>query len=402
MRLRVASSIALVALVALVAGCGGSRDLTVEVTPRASLADEPVHVVVRGVEPGQLATVSLRSTDVVGKVWRSSAVFRADADGTVDLDQAPTARGDYTGVWGMGLISSLKPTRDVGLYAWNDARPLSFDLAVRAEDETASATFTRRFSTRRLARTRLSIERDGLVGEYVAPVGAGRRPAVLVLGGSDGGLSVYALSLASTLAARGYPALALAYFAKEGLPAYLYRIRLEYFAKALRWLERRPEVEPTRIVTFGVSRGSEAALLLGVHFPRLVYGVVASVPSNVVNGPAWTIGGKDVPYTEQFGNPRPTDDPRAVIPVERIRGPVFAYCATSDVIWGSCPYARALVARLRRHRRPNTLVELDGASHYAGGMTPYAISSLSGYADDQRAVGKLWPRLLAFLKEARR
>jgi hypothetical protein len=259
---RVASSLALVALVALVAACGGSRDVSIEVTPHTSLADERIHVAVKGVEPEQLASVSLRSTDVVGREWRSSAVFRADADGTVDLDAAPAARGDYVGVWGMGLVSSLKPTEGVGIYAWDEARSITFELEVRASDEVASTTFTRRFSTRRLATTRLLLERDGLFGEYVAPVGAGRRPAVLVLGGSDGGLSVYTLAFARSLAARGYPALALAYFQEEGLPPYLYRIRLEYFAQALRWLGRRPEVDPARLFTLGVSRGSEAALLL--------------------------------------------------------------------------------------------------------------------------------------------
>jgi hypothetical protein len=44
----------------------------------------------------------------------------------------------------------------------------------------------------------------------------------------------------------------------------------------------------------------------------------------------------------------------------------------------------------------------NNASHYAGGMTPYALSSLPVSRDDQRAVEKLWPRVLAFLKEARR
>ena len=32
----------------------------------------------------------------------------------------------------------------------------------------------------------------------------------------------------------------------------------------------------------GSSHGSEAALLLGVHYPRLVHSVVALVPSSVV------------------------------------------------------------------------------------------------------------------------
>ena len=60
------------------------------------------------------------------------------------------------------------------------------------------------------------------------------------------------------------------------------------------------------------SRGSEAALLLGVYYPHLVHAVAAVVPSSVAlcsyplcDGPAWTLHGKPVPYTRQL---RTVDD----------------------------------------------------------------------------------------------
>jgi len=396
------SSTAAVVLVALLAGCGGSHELTVEVTPRVSLADEPVHVRIDGAEAGALVSVALRSTDAAGAVWRSSASFRADAGGRVELDRARPARGDYAEAWGMGLVGSLRPVDGLGLYAWAGARPLAFEVAARAPHrDAAAATFRRRLSPRPLARQRLSLVREGFLGEYVALSGGGRRPAVLVFGGSEGGLSDYTVARAATLAAHGYPALALAYFGEPGLPKHLYRIRLEYFERALRWLSRRPEVDPTRVLTFGTSRGSEAALLLGVSFPRLVYGAIAAVPSNAARWVGWTIDGKDIPSTK-LRDPRATDDPRALIPAERIRGPVFAYCAARDEVWPSCPYARALAQRLRRHRQPHTLRLLDGAYHYAGALSPYGISSARGAVPTERAVERLWPRLLAFLREARR
>src|SRR4051812_49782537 len=63
------------------------------------------------------------------------------------------------------------------------------------------------------------------------------RPAVLLIGGSSGEAPVEA---AKRLAKHGYPAYALWYFNAPGLPKTLDNVPLEYFAKALRRLARRP------------------------------------------------------------------------------------------------------------------------------------------------------------------
>jgi hypothetical protein len=52
---------------------------------------------------------------------------------------------------------------------------------------------------------------------------------VLIIGGSEGGLS--SPLLAAALAGHGYPVLTIAYFGAPGLPASLSRIPLEYFAR---------------------------------------------------------------------------------------------------------------------------------------------------------------------------
>ena len=62
----------------------------------------------------------------------------------------------------------------------------------------------------------------GFYGDFFVPppVPAGKRyPAVLIIGGSQGGLS--SVILAAALASHGYPALAIAYFDAPGLPASL-------------------------------------------------------------------------------------------------------------------------------------------------------------------------------------
>jgi dienelactone hydrolase len=91
------------------------------------------------------------------------------------------------------------------------------------------------------------------------------------------------------------------------------------------------------------------------------------------------------------------DEPRAVIPVERIHGPVFATCAENDLLWPSCAYANAIVARLEAHHRRYAFHESAAAGHIAGTLAPYALSSFPGSRVDEEARERLWPRLLAFL-----
>src|SRR5262249_41295890 len=186
----------------------------------------------------------------------------------------------------------------------------------------------------------------GFYGDLFLPAHPGDpRPGVLVFAGSDGGLTT--TEEAALLASHGYPALALAYFGEPGLPAALSEIPLDYFATALRWLREQPGVDPTKLVVQGASRGSEAALLLGVYFHQLVQAVVALVPSNVAlcsfpdcTRSAWLLHGVPLPYTRQFDDPNPSDDPSAAIPVERIQGPILLACGGADTVWVSCPYAR--------------------------------------------------------------
>lgn len=78
-------------------GCSSPPGASVSVT-LASLFDQPVHIVVSGLNPGQAVTVGLRSADATGAVWTAQAVFRPDQSGTVDLATAPAASGSYRGI----------------------------------------------------------------------------------------------------------------------------------------------------------------------------------------------------------------------------------------------------------------------------------------------------------------
>lgn len=402
----------------LLSGCTSSasqpeRTVSVAVRPDSSLADQAVQIEITGLSPGELVNVQLTSTDAHGVPWQALAAYRADPGGDVDLSTAAAISGSYHGISGMGLIWSmhaLKPD-PAGAYFWGD-RPLAFTLAVSAHGtQVASASFQRKFSAGAITETMESLTANGFVGEFWHPANTtASRPAVLVLGGSEGGLP--GALLPALLASNGYPALGVAYFAEPGLPQTLSRVPLEYFAKALRWLARQPSVDPARIAVLGVSRGSEAAQLLGAYYPTLVHAVIASVPSNAAicsypgcTGPAWTLHGQALPYTSEISNPSPTDNPAAVIPDQRIQGPVFLDCGEADQTWTSCPYAQAILSLLDVHhdKWAHVLYAYPGAGHPVGTLVPYepysaaVVAGDPDYATDQQALALLWPHLLTFL-----
>src|SRR5581483_1134536 len=392
--------------------CGSTRDLDHACTVAARRpARDPDHAPGTGLRDRRHALDGRRRVRMVfvGVVPRTGR-------GTLDLATAFARSGSYRGVWPMGLLVTMKPSRSdpAGAYIWTTSHRLRFELTVEQHGrQVAARTFGRGFAGGLTGR-RLSFAEDGLVGVFYAPLHAHGHPGVVIFGGSEGG---YHTLIGALLAAHGYPTLSLAYFARPGLPENLEHIPLEYFAKALRWFAARPQVDAARIAVGGVSYGSAAALLLAIHYPELVHAVIASVPTNVglcglagtppvCSGYAWTFGGRPVPYTTQFGNPAPTDNPNAIIPVERIRVPIFLDCAGRDEKWPSCPYAQAIVARLKAHgsRAPRVLYEYPDAEHFVGAFDPYEPgfgTTEYSYEATERAREALWPRLLAFLGRLR-
>lgn len=405
--------------IGMLGGCSGHYDGRVTVTPESSLFDQPVHIVVHDVPPDSRVNVTLRSTDSDRHSFTSGAVFRSTGSGTVDLATAPALDGSYLGVNPMGLIQTLQAaTGPPTLYFWAGPRPQGFYVTVADGGSTVAAgQFRRTGAATGVTVRQEAIAATGFYGQFWRPpAGRSPRPAILEFGGSEGGLSGQLLGAA--LASAGYPTLDVAYFNEPGLPQQLKDIPLEYFARALRWLARQPGVLARRIWVSGGSRGSEAALLLGAYYPSLVHGVIASTPSDAAicsypgcTGPAWTLHGKPLPYTRLIDDPAPTDDPAAVIPVQKIRGPVFLDCGTADKVWTSCAYAQTIQQRLAAAHdpHPHVLYRYQGGGHLLNGLVPYEPSSAAALAavspqgeggtflanDD--ADGRLWPHLLHFL-----
>jgi|JI9StandDraft_2_1071091.scaffolds.fasta_scaffold02609_7 dienelactone hydrolase/uncharacterized protein (DUF2141 family) len=279
---------------------------------------------------------------------------------------------------------------------------------------------------------------DGLLGAFYMPEGTARRPALLVLGGSEGGLSASS-GVGVSFAKQGYAVLALAYFMEDGLPQSLENIPLEYFDKAIDWLKRQPGVDADAIGVIGGSRGSEAALLLASRNTS-IKAVMAFAPSGVVwqglnfanpmnMGPAWTVDGKALPFVTPDGMKyRPgaamkpmfdaalaTETRKDVdIPVERIKAPILLISGKEDALWPSFDMGEAITKRLAaaNFAYPVQHLAYDGAGHmvFMGDPTAASAQSMSRTPPNAMMGGtpeaglaawtQNWPLTLAFFDNA--
>ena len=287
----------------------------------------------------------------------------------------------------------------------------------------------------------------GLVATLHLPRVAGRRPAVIVLSGSEGGVAGANL-FGEPLAASGFVALCLAYFAMDGLPPGLTEIPLEYFKQATDWLRVHPAVDGEHLAVLGSSRGGEAALLVGASIPA-IKAVVANVPSHVVwqgmssdasqKTSSWSLAGEALPFvplvTPRVGTTwrewfeaslsRHSAPAEAAIPVERINGSILFITGTEDGIWPCSAMSDIAMERLRRHRFGfyTEHARYEGAGH-AILVPPYRVGpaenpwpsesyrqpqwmrsglpalTLGGTPEGNRlARMDAWPRMIAFLKQ---
>ncbi|HEX3743453.1 MAG TPA: acyl-CoA thioesterase/bile acid-CoA:amino acid N-acyltransferase family protein [Bryobacteraceae bacterium] len=400
----------------LLTGAAAAQSLAV--VPARALIDETVAIRATGLAPHERVAIHAALTDGGGQQWASKADFVADAQGTVDVSrQAPTG-GSYKEVSPMGLIWSMMPLQK-GVSAYMAPRNLgvqTVDFQLLRQGQEAARAHLEQLAVAEGVHSS-PVHEDGLRGTLVLPPGAGPHAAVLVLGGSNGGVP---LRPAAWVASHGYAALALAYFRYQDLPPQLESIPLEYFQKALQWMTDRPEIGNAKIAVLGTSRGGELALQLGSMFSR-IGAVVAYVPSNVRvmsccrqnGGPAWIWQGRALSYVV----PRRSnagDRARAAIAVENTRGPILMISGEADRLWNSWEMADEAVSRLKGRQFPYSFENLKypHAGHLAGRQefipawhgeirnpTSGRENNLGGSAEgDARSTIDSMPKVLEFLR----
>ena len=369
--------------------------------------DEAFEIGVTGLNPGDEVTIRSDFTDLGRRHWSAEATWQADSFGNIWCSGFPPVSGTFDVADSMAFIWAAS-AGDTTFYTESTVAPEPVMITARLHgDEIGSETIERTI-LENWDSISTPVTPD-LVAQFYAPA-AGfptPAPAIVVLGGSDGGLAPYSLHTAALLASHGYATLVVAYFGDFGaigsLPPTLENVPLEYFANAIAWLQEQPIVDPSRLGVLGFSRGGELALLLGAYYPEFS-AVVSYVGSGYVTAgfnpadpyaenpqPAWTWGGEAVPAYPSWtwndelvpsyaSTPVPTPDEleAAEIPVEQINGPVLLIAGESDGVWDSSSLSQVAWERLRRkeHPWPSQFLNYPGADHSIG--APYMPMAFEG------------------------
>lgn len=394
------------------------------VDPPVALGDSPLRIRGVGFAVNSPVTLTAAMTMRSQSRWQSVTTHATDDAGNLDL--GPGLAG-MRPIWGMTEVEPAPPGRAVQ----GVRQPMTIAFAATDGQGSAQASATRLLAGEGVTFRPLA-DATGLKGGWWWPAGAGPHPAVIVLGGSGGGVDH---DRAALYASHGFAALALAYFGVPGLPPVLAGIPLEYFGRAI---DHARSLAGGFVAVEGISRGAELALLVGATFPQ-VQAVLSIMGSGLVMGPlgvpagstasAWTLHGKPVP--DLFAGNKMADwsgsvvsgyraamrDDRAVaratIAVERINGPVMLVTGGDDRLAPRVDLADIAQARLAGHRWPVTHLTYPDAGHTLA--PPWRPTTAEGFvhpvSGEKTAFGGTvegraaanadwWPRALAFLAQA--
>lgn len=235
--------------------------------------------------------------------------------------------------------------------------------------------------------TTYRVKTDGFFGELFVP-SEDHYPgkALICFSGSDGGIELSRM-LAQVFQAQGLTTLALAYVLEEDLPQRFLNVPIDPLEAAAKRLH---DMGYEKVGLWGISKGAELALVAGSLLPGLVNAVIAVAPMSTVcqgfakekgiaflPGSSWSFHGKEIPYTPYVTEKFPMGqvlrksirlrditmydlylplvqhpNPEAVIPVEKITGPVLLISSKMDHMWPSELAAEQIMKRLKEHRFP--------------------------------------------------
>jgi dienelactone hydrolase len=382
------------------------------ISPLKALSGEPVHIRVTGLDPDTKVKLVTKRTDNAGVKWESHAIFITDIGGSVDLNAQAPVSGTYSGIDPSGLFWSMRPVSDMkpqGAFP-NVLEPQRITIYAEVGGKhILSGTMERLLISPDVKRQ--PVNEAGVKGTLFIPPHDEKYSAIIVLGGSEGG--IYEPS-AAIYASQGYVTLALAYFGLEGLPTSLVNIPLETIERGIRWLDACPQVNKDAIGIWGVSKGAELALLAASKFPK-IKAVVAKSPSSVVfegisedmgrnHKSSWSYKGESLPFVPTMFNmrlsatffwaklarrpwqTRPMYEyalrnkkavERATIEVENINGPVLLTSGGQDGVWPAGKMAAMIMERLKAkgHPFPDVHLHYEDAGHQI--VAPYSPTTVN-------------------------
>lgn len=414
---------------------------TLHVEPKVALYDVPVHVVVDGLKPDALVTLKLTTTDAKGRKWQSQATYHSNLNGELNLSGAAPLKGSYRGVQPMGLFWSMRPS-DGKKFEYAAPTPqLSKNGAtsgtlykltvIRHGHVIGKETLVRRAMAPNVAVRR--IRRPGFYADLYYPKryasGKEKHPAVIALGGAEGGIGA-ADQFGAWLSSHGFVVLSLAWYHFGTLPKNMVHVPVNTIKKGLDYLAKQPFVDPNRIGVIGGSWGGILSLFAASHMPG-IHAVVSWMGGPVI-GPGLERGVPPAGYKPVDKSPflyhrKPVRfatyatimkfmktgnwkliDP-GFIPVWKINGPILFVTGGDDKLEYSAIQATWAMQQLQAHHKAQsdhilfyrnaghliwpgyapTTTRADFSKYIPVGGTP------RGYAKADAAVG---PAVLHFLE----
>ncbi|XP_038573286.1 acyl-coenzyme A thioesterase 5-like isoform X2 [Micropterus salmoides] len=355
--------------------------------------DEPIQVKVAGLRSRQVVTMRARLTDEKGVVFSSSATYRADGSGEIDLKRDPSLSGSYVGVEPMGLLWSMRAdTLHRKFQKTNALNPHVVKFSVHEGEGSMLAEAANERLLIGDGVSLLPIKEGNIQGVLFTPPGEGPFPAVLDLS------SFPSEKRASLLANKGFVVLAVAVMTDK--PDNVKEMHLDHFKEAVDFLQQHPKVGSKGVGVISRSKAADIALSLAAYVP----GVEATVWINGCSAntaiplyyrkrqiltPLPLDLSKMIPaesgafiIKDSFQNPLAEENKGSLIPIEQAKGRFLFVASEDDLNFDTKAYMEEMVERLKRHGKDNfESVCYPRAGHLLEPpYVPYCPSSVHGFA----------------------
>lgn len=313
--------------------------------------------------------------------WQSEAIFLSDSNGIVSLKNSPSKGGDYIGIRDMGLFESLKAVsivnkkhiRDLKNLPLNDV--VSYNISVLSDGKLlAKTTFNRFYKNYNI--NYYDILRDSWQGRLFYEEDKNKKPAIIVLSGSDGGIEK-AQNIAMMLSNHGFVTLAISYFGMNNQKSSLDRIPLENIEEALKYIQKLTFVDSAKIGIYGRSKGAEYSLMFLTKYDGIKCAVLNSPSDRVYEGlkgkrnskhSSWTYGGKEISYKPfkirefimNMLTKKSSIDDSGVMDIENVTCPLLLITSIKDEIWDSYSASINIMKKAKSYEKSIVLTTVLG------------------------------------------
>ncbi|CAN9502786.1 unnamed protein product [Ophioblennius macclurei] len=343
-----------------------SSQVRLQLWPRARcLFDEPIQVKVAGLRSKQQVTLKASSTDERGVAFNSSALYRADDSGEIDLNRDPSLGGSYVGVQPMGLLWSMSPNAPHKHFNKTKALvPFVMKISVHEEGEDqvlAEATNERVLMADGVSR--VTVREGNINGVLFTPPGEGPFPAVLDL------CTFMSEKRACLLANKGFVVLTVAVISDK--PQNMKALHLDHFKEAVDYLLKHPKVGSKGVGLVSRSKGGDLALALAAFVPGVDAVVWINGCSANMGFPLFYKNRQILPplsfdmskmiVTESgasiikhvLGDPRTEENKGCLVPIQDAKGHFLFVASGDDLNWDSQGFMEEMVERMKRHGKKN-------------------------------------------------